>query len=88
MRPIHQGNPDGVNHHTPYPIAKGIWDYCAPNVVRAFDVRVQAAPAAGSEQPALDALARVGVMLADRFQIEKAALGGVAFFGHDHLDTR
>ena len=29
MRPIRQGNPDGVNYHTPYPIAEGVWDYFA-----------------------------------------------------------
>ncbi len=44
MRPIRQGNPDGVNYHTPYPIAKGVWDYFSQNVVGAIDVRVQAAP--------------------------------------------
>ena len=24
MRPIRQGNPDGVNYHTRYPVAKGV----------------------------------------------------------------
>jgi hypothetical protein len=44
MRPIRQGNPDGVNYDTRYPIAKGVWDYFAQNVVGAIHVGVQAAP--------------------------------------------
>ncbi len=44
MRPIRQGNPDGVNYYTRYPIAKGVWDYFAQNVVGAIHVGVQAAP--------------------------------------------
>ena len=40
MRPICQGNPDGVNYHTRYPVAKGVWDYFAQNVVRAIHIRV------------------------------------------------
>jgi hypothetical protein len=34
--PIHQGNPDRVNDHTPYPVAKGVWDYFAQDIVRAI----------------------------------------------------
>ena len=44
MRPIRQGNPDGVNYYTRYPIAKGVWDYFAQDIVRAIHVGVQAAP--------------------------------------------
>jgi hypothetical protein len=44
MEPIRQGDPGGVNYHTRYPIAKGVWDYVAQNVVGAIHVGVQAAP--------------------------------------------
>jgi len=29
MWPIRQGDPDGVNYNTPYPVAKGVRDYFA-----------------------------------------------------------
>ncbi len=32
MRPIRQGNPDGVNYHTPYPVAEGVRDYFSQDV--------------------------------------------------------
>src|SRR5258708_34728243 len=87
VRPIHQGNPDGVNCYTRYPVAGGVWAYFAQDVVRAVDVRVQPAPVARAEQSALDALAGIDRVLADRLQVQEAALGGVAFFAHEDLDA-
>jgi hypothetical protein len=54
MEPIRQGDPGGVNYHTRYPIAKGVWDYFAQNVVGAIHIRVEAAPIRRAIQPTLD----------------------------------
>jgi hypothetical protein len=40
MRLMRQGDPDGVNYHTPYPVAKGIRDSCSQDIVRAIHIRV------------------------------------------------
>jgi hypothetical protein len=56
LRPIRQGDPDGVNYNTPSPIAEGVWDSCAQNVVGSVAVRVQAASMARAKQPACDPL--------------------------------
>ena len=87
MRPIRQGHPDRVNYHTPYPIAEGVWDYFAQNVVGAVDVRVQAAPSARAKQPAFDPVASVDLVLADGFQIEEAAFGGLALLAHNDANA-
>ena len=50
MGPIRQGDPGGVNYHTPYPVAEGVRDYFSQDVERAIDVRVEAdAQSAGAE---------------------------------------
>jgi hypothetical protein len=64
MWPIRQGDPDGVSHHTPYPIAEGVWDYFAQDVERAIAVRIQATPVGGLKQPAFDAFASADLLLA------------------------
>ena len=71
MRPIRQGNPDGVNHYTPSPIAEGVWDYFANDVVGAIDVRVESAPAACTEPSTFDAFANIDLLLAHRLQVEE-----------------
>ena len=48
MRPIRQGDPGRAYYHTLYPVAKGIRDCFAQDVVCAVHVRVQAAPRAGA----------------------------------------
>src|SRR5215472_9932402 len=85
MWSIHQGHPDGVNYNTRYPVANSVRDYFAQNIVRAIDVRVEALPGAGAKQPAFDAFAGIDLMVANRFQIKKTALGGVALLGHHDL---
>src|SRR5215469_8977734 len=87
MRPIHQGHPDRVNHHTLYPIAKGVWDYFSHDVVRAVDVRVEVASAAGAKHSAFDALAGIHSVFAARLQIEEAALGRIALLGEGDPDA-
>jgi hypothetical protein len=83
MRPMCQRDPDGVNYHTRYPVAKGVRDYFAQNVVRAVDVGIEAASTPGAKQPTLDARASVDLMLSDGFEIKEAAPGGVALLSHD-----
>ena len=39
------------------------------------------------KQPAFDAFASVDLLLADRLQVEEAALGSVALFAHDDVDA-
>ena len=58
MRPIRQGPPGRVNHHTPSPVAAGVRDSFAQDVERAVDVRVEAAPIAGAEQAAFGGVIR------------------------------
>jgi hypothetical protein len=87
MRPIRQGDPDGVNYNTPYPIAEGVWDYFAQNIEGAVDVRVQAAPIARAIEATLDSSACVGIMFAHKLQIKKATLGGVPLLSHENVDT-
>ena len=87
MRPIRQGDPDGVNYYTPYPVGKGVRNYSAQDIVGAIDVRIQATPIAGAEQSALDPLAGVDVMFAHRLQIEEAAFARVALLAHHDLDA-
>jgi hypothetical protein len=77
MRPIRQGHPDRVNYNTPSPIAEGVWDSFAQNVEGSVAVRVQAASSARAKQPAFDPLASGDLVLADGFQIEEAAFGGI-----------
>src|SRR6516162_2345436 len=86
MRPIRQGHPDRVNHHTPYPVAKGVRDSFAQDVVGAIHIRIDATPVGGLEQPALDTLdtlASIDLLLADGFQIAEAAQGSVALLAHN-----
>lgn len=87
MWPIRQGDPDGVNCDTPYPVAEGVWDYFSHDIVGAIDVRVEATPGGGLKQPTFDAFANIDVMLAHRLQVEEAALGSVTLFAHDDLDA-
>ena len=54
IRPIRQGNPDGVNYYTLYPVAKGVRDYFANDVVRAIHIRVEAAPIRRAIEPTLE----------------------------------
>ena len=70
---IRQGKPDGVNYDTPYPVAKGVRDYFAQDVVRAVHVRIQAPSIARAKQAACDTPARVDLVLADWFQVKEAA---------------
>ena len=42
MRHIRQGNPDWVNYDTRYPVAKGVRDSFAQDVVRVSGVGVEA----------------------------------------------
>ena len=55
MRPIRRGHPDGVNYYARYPVAKGVRDYFSHDVVRAIDVRVEAAPIRRAIEPPLEA---------------------------------
>ena len=87
MWPIRQGNPDRVNYYTPYPVAEGVRDYFAQDIVRAIHIRVEAPPIAGAEQSALDAFASVDVTFAHRLEVEEAALGGVTLLAHHDLDA-
>src|SRR5215510_1766371 len=87
MRPIRQGNPDRVNYDTRYPVAQGVWDYFSHDVERTVDVRIQAAPIAGTEQPTFDAFASIDVTFAHRLHVEEAALGGVALLAHHDVDA-
>jgi hypothetical protein len=83
MGPIRQGNPDGVNDHTCCPVAKGVRDYFSHDIERAVDIRIQAAPRTRAEEPARDTLPCIDLVFAYRFQVEEAALGGVALLAHD-----
>jgi hypothetical protein len=88
MWPMRQGNPDGVNYDTPYPVAKGVRDYFAQDVVRAIDVCVEPASIARAKKATLNSLACVSVMLAHRRQVEKPALACVALFRYDYADAK
>src|SRR5262249_32584447 len=93
MRPMRQGNPDRVNYDTPYPVAKGVRDSFAHNVVRAIDVGVEASPIARAIQPALEApptedRGRMGgIVDRERISVEEAGLTGVALLGNLHLNA-
>src|SRR5262245_6274859 len=93
MRPIHHGNPDRVNYHTPYPIAKGVWDYFSQDIVRAIHIRVEPPPIARAIEPTIDPPptedgGRLG-RIVDRewIPVEEAGLTGVAFLGHKNADA-
>src|SRR5262249_53332076 len=93
MRPIRQCDPDRVDYDTRYPIAEGVWDYFAHDVVRTVDVRIQAPPIARAIEPALDPpptedRGRMGGIV-DRqwIPVEEACLTGVALLPHHDLDA-
>ena len=48
MRPIGQGHPDRVNHHTPDPAAHGVRDDCAQESARAESPATVAGEAGGT----------------------------------------
>jgi len=93
MRPIRQGNPDGVNYHTRCPVAKGARDYFAHDIVRAIHIRVDAPPVCRTIEPALDPSptedgCRIGSIVdRQRIPVEEAGLTGVALLGDLHLDA-
>lgn len=43
----------GMNYCTPYPIAKGLWDYFSENVQSAVDIGIDAATITGTKQATL-----------------------------------
>src|SRR5262249_39416398 len=93
MRPIRQGDPDGVNYHTPYPIAIGVWDYFAHDVVRAIHIGVEVPPIRRAIEPALDPpptkdRGRMGWSVdRERVPVEEARLTGVALLRHQNTDA-
>src|SRR5262245_7088421 len=83
MRPSHQGNPDGVNYHTLSPVAEGVRDYFAQDIVRAIYIRGDPPPIRRAKGPALDAppteeRCRLGRIIdRQRITVEEAGLIGV-----------
>src|SRR5262245_50862525 len=93
MWPIRQGNPDGVNYNTRYPIAKGVWDYFSHDIVRAIDIRIEAPSITRAIEPPLepppteDRGRMGGSVERERIPVEEARLTGGAHLGNLHLDA-
>ena len=56
---VSQVEPDGVNYHTPSPIAEGIWDHFHDHIIRRIHIRIDLPPPRGLEHPALHPLSNI-----------------------------
>jgi hypothetical protein len=77
-----------MNYCTPYPVAthpqvESVRDYFSDNVVCTIRIGIYQPSIAGTKQATLDPLARVLLVPANCFAIQKTALTGVAFLGDD-----
>lgn len=76
-----------MDYHTPDPIAKGVWDCFADDVVCAVHVGIDPPTVCGVKHPPRDPSAHIAVAVSNRFSIQKAALAGVALIDNDDRDV-
>jgi hypothetical protein len=72
-----RGSPDRVNYNTRFPLPEGSRDCFSDDVVRAIHVSViDRTPISSPEEAALNALAGVVLLVADRLIVQETALAG------------
>ena len=74
-----------MNCGTHYPLAKGVRDYFANDVITAIDIGMVAMSIGTAEQTPMDPLAQIVLMLTQFLPVQKATLAGVGLFGDEHM---
>src|SRR5262249_45311110 len=78
-----QAEPDGVNYHTPAPIAEGVCDHFHDHIIRRIYIRIDAPPRRGNEHPALHPRSKVLDLMDGGLCLRETILAGKGLLSED-----